>query len=329
MFKIVPFKSLVFALCAGTALAASAQALKLSHVRPQGSTADTDVRAFAAEVAKGSGLKIDVFPANALGDYTVVQERVSVGAIDMALQPAATAADRRMQLGVFPYLANDWASAKKVFGKGSPLRAAMEGMFSKQGVTVLAAYPQYFGGIALNKLPVAPGDPDASKGLKVRVPPIKSFQLLGNAIGYISAPLPFSEAFTAVQTGVVDGVIGSGAEGYYASFRDVTKYYIVANTHFEIWYLIMGSEKLESIKGADRAAMLKAAADFETQRWSKAEADQAINEKKLEDAGAKIVRLSSQELAAHAAKVRKTVWPEVIKDVGESFAKPILDKVAN
>ncbi|MEZ5620579.1 MAG: hypothetical protein R3E78_05000 [Burkholderiaceae bacterium] len=57
-------------------------------------------------------------PANALGDYTVgVQERVSVGAIDMALQPAATAADRRMQLGVFPYLANDWAGARRVFGK--------------------------------------------------------------------------------------------------------------------------------------------------------------------------------------------------------------------
>jgi TRAP-type transport system periplasmic protein len=309
--------------------AASAQAMKLSHVRPQGSTADTDVRALASELAKASSIKIEVFPANALGDYTVVQERVAVGAIDMALQPAATAGNRRMQLGVFPYLADDWAGARKAFGKGSPLRAAMEDMFMQQGIKVVAAYPLYFGGIALNKPPVNPGDPDAAKGLKLRVPPIKSFQLTGNAIGYIGAPLPFSEAFTAVQTGVVDGVLGSGAEGYYASFRDVTKHYIVANTHFEVWYLLMNAEKYKGLNATDRTALDKAAADFESTRWSKAEADQADNEKKLEQAGAKIVRLSQAELAAHAAKVRKTVWPEIMKDVGEAFAKPILDKVSN
>ncbi len=153
--------------------------------------------------------------------------------------------------------------------------------------------------------------------------------MTGNALGYISAPLPFSEAFTAVQTGVVDGVLGSGAEGYYASFRDVTKHYIVANTHFEIWYLLMNGEKYADLKAADRAALDKATESFESNRWSKAEADQADNEKKLEQAGAKLIRLTPAELAATAAKVRKTVWPEIIKDVGESFAKPILDKVAN
>lgn len=119
--------------------AVTAQTMKLSHVRPQGSTADTDVRALATELAKVSGIKIEVFPANALGDYTVVQERVAVGAIEMALQPAATAGNRRMQLGVFPYLANDWAGARKAFGKGSPLRAAMEDMYMQQGIKVVAA----------------------------------------------------------------------------------------------------------------------------------------------------------------------------------------------
>jgi len=322
-------KTLVLAALLGASSVVAAQSLKLSHVRPQGTVADVDVRALADTLAKTSSLKIEIFPANALGDYNVVHERVSVGAVDMALQPAATSGDRRMQIGVMPYLANDWAGARKAFGKGSPLRAAMEDMYGKQDIKVLAAYPMYFGGISLNKEPVAVGDPNASKGLKLRVPPIKAFQLMGNAIGYISAPLPFSEAFTAVQTGVVDGVLGSGAEGYYASFRDVTKYYIVANTHFEIWYLIMNKGKYDGLKAADRAALDKAADAFETQRWAKAEADQAENEKKLEQAGAKIVRLSNAQLAAYAAKVRKVVWPEITKDIGEAFAKPILDKVAN
>lgn len=307
---------------------ASAQDLKLSHVRPQGSTADNDVRALVADIGKNSALKVEIFPANALGDYTVVQERIAVGAIDMALQPAATAGNRRLQLGVFPYLANDWEEARKIFGKGSALRDAMEQMFEQQDIRVLAAYPVYFGGIALNKPPVAPEDPQAAKGLKLRVPPIKSFQLTGNALGYISTPLPFSEAFTAVQTGVVDGVLGSGAEGYYASFRDVTKYYLAANTHFEIWYLLMNAEKYASLDAPTRGALDQAAARFETERWTKAEADQAENEKKLEEAGAKIIRPSKEALAAHAQKIRAEVWPEIVKDVGEGFAKPILDKLA-
>ena len=210
---------------------AQATELKISHVRPQDTTIDKEVKVFADAVAKATGddVTIRVFPASALGDYTTVQERISVGAIDMAVQPAATAAERKMQISSFPYLAENWEQARKIYGPGGPVRKAMEELFAKQDITMLAAYPVYFGGIALNRDAVSPGDPDADKGVKVRVPGIKSFQLLAEEIGYIPSPIPFSEAFTAVQTGVVDGVIGSGAEGYYASFRDVTKTYIPAN----------------------------------------------------------------------------------------------------
>ena len=62
-------------------------------------------------------------------------------------------------------------------------------------------------------------------------------ELTGQALGYISTPLAFSEAFTAMQTGIVNGVLGSGAEGYYSSFRDLTKFYLPVNSHFEMWFL--------------------------------------------------------------------------------------------
>ncbi len=69
----------------------SAADLKMSHVRPQDATIDVELRAFAAAVSEATGgdVNINMFPASALGDYTTVQERISVGAIDMATQPAA------------------------------------------------------------------------------------------------------------------------------------------------------------------------------------------------------------------------------------------------
>lgn len=312
------------------AAASSAATLKMSHVRPQGATIDTELRAFADSVKQATGgrVNIGIFPASALGDYTTVQERVSVGAIDMATQPAATAADRRMQISSFPYLANSWQDARKIYGPNGPVRNVMSELYAKQQISMLAAYPVYFGGIALNRQPVNPGDVSKSNGIKVRVPGIKSFQLTGQALGYIPAPIPFSEAFTAIQTGVVDGVIGSGAEGYFASFRDVTKAYIPANTHFEVWYMIASNQTMATISKADQDVLKKAANDFEAKRWQVAEEDQGKWEKRLaSELGTNVVKLTDGQIAAMAAKVRKDVWPEVLKDVGADWGQGILKQI--
>ncbi|MBS0124085.1 TRAP transporter substrate-binding protein DctP [Thetidibacter halocola] len=308
---------------------ANAADLKMSHVRPQDATIDKELRAFAAQVdtATGGDVKIEIFPASALGDYTTVQERISVGAIDMATQPAGTAADRRMQISSFPFLASNWEEARKIYGPDGPVRNVMADLYAEQDITMLAAYPVYFGGISLNTDPVNPGEP-AANGIKVRVPGIKSFQLTGEALGYIPSPIPFSEAFTAIQTGVVDGVIGSGAEGYYASFRDVTKAYIPANTHFEVWYMIISNGSLAELDAEDQEALKAAAAAFEAQRWTVAESDQAAWEQKLtDDLGTTVVALTPEQLSAMAAKVRSDVWPVVLEDVGADWGQAILDKV--
>lgn len=315
----------------GLAGFAQAADLKMSHVRPQGATIDVELKAYAEAVkaATNGSVNVEIFAASALGDYTTVQERISVGAIEMATQPAATGADRQMQISSFPFLAATWDQARKIYGPGGVVRETMGELYAKQDITMLAAYPVYFGGISLNREAVTPGTTEA-KGIKVRVPGIKSFQLTGEALGYIPSPIPFSEAFTAIQTGVVDGVIGSGAEGYYASFRDVTKTYIPANTHFEVWYMIISTESLNSLSPEEQAAVIKAAEEFESQRWVVAEADQGKNEQKLADElGATVVKLTDEQLNAMAAKVREAVWPEVLKDVGEEWGQAILDKAAN
>lgn len=308
---------------------AEARDLRLSHVRPQGAAVDVEVRAFADALREASGgaVGVEIFPASALGDYTTVQERISVGAIDMAVQPAATAQDRRMQISSFPYLADTWDDARRVYGPGGIVRDTVAELYQAQDITMLAAYPVYFGGTALNVQHPTPGSTEAN-GIKVRVPPIRSFQLTAEALGFIPSPIPFSETFTAVQTGVVDGVIGGGAEGYYASFRDVTKMYIPVNSHFEIWYMIISNESLAGLDDAGRAALMAEAERFEALRWDAAEADQAAFEQRLADLGAVIAEISDEELAAMSAHVRATVWPAVLEDIGVEWGQAILDQVS-
>lgn len=309
---------------------AQAETLALSHVRPQGATIDVEINDFAKNVEEETGgdVTVRVFPASALGDYTSVQERISVGAIDMAIQPAATGADRKMQIASFPYLASSWEQARKIWGDSGILYQTMTDLYQDQNITLLAAYPAYFSGISLNREPVNPGGTEP-KGIKVRVPGIKSFQLTGEVLGYIPAPIPFSDAYTAIQTGVVDGVIGSGAEGYYASFRDVTKTYLPVNLHFEVWFLIISNESLAALDEEDQAALKKAAKEFESKRWDVAEKEQGDWEQKLaNELSTNVIELSDEQISAMAENVRQNVWPQILEDVGEEWAQNILDQAS-
>jgi len=323
-------KKLALAVAISASMSAIAQAatLKLSHVRPQETAIDMDAKRFAADVAEATEgkVKIKIYPASSLGDYTVVQERVGLGAIDMAVQPPASSADKRFQVVYMPYLVKTWDDAQKVFAKGSPMRQTVAELYGAQGIKVLGAWPVYFGGISLNKEIDNAADPTVMKGAKLRVPPIKTFQLTADNIGFIGSPLPFSEAFTAVQTGVVDGVMGSGAEGYYASFRDVTKSYLPINTHFEMWYLIISDEVFSELDGKHQEKLMAAAEKFENSRWETARADQSKNEQLLAKAGATIVPVSDEQIEATAKIVREKVWPEVINDIGAEWAQSVLDK---
>lgn len=322
----------VFVLVASMALVAGslhAKTLKISHVRPQGTAIDKDLRWFSDTLKDVSGgkIKTKIYPASALGDYTIVQERVGLGAVDMACQPPSSAADKRFQLVYFPYMVKDWDQARKNYSSGAPLRKVVEELYAKQEIHLLAVWPVYFGGIAFNTEVKAYGDPNASKGIKLRVPPMKTFQLLADTTGYLGTPIPFSDAFTAVQTGVVDGVIGSGAEGYYSSFRDVTKNYLPSNTHFEAWYLIISKKKFDKLSAEEQKQLQDVANQFEQRRWDVAESDQAANEKRLADYGATILTISDEEIAATAEKVQSVVWPQILEDVGKEWGQGVIDGI--
>ncbi len=326
------FKVSVVVLLASIALMAGsiqAKTLKISHVRPQGTAIDKDLNWFSDTLKEASGgkLKTKIYPASALGDYTIVQERVGLGAVDMACQPPSSAADKRFQLVYFPYMVENWVQARKNYSQGAPLRKIVEDLYAKQDIHLLSVWPVYFGGIAFNTEVKAYGDPDASKGIKLRVPPMKTFQLLADTTGYLGTPIPFSDAFTAVQTGVVDGVIGSGAEGYYSSFRDVTKNYLPSNTHFEAWYLIISKKQFDKLSPDAQKQLQDVANQFEERRWEVAEADQAANEKRLADYGAKILPISADEIAATAKKIQSVVWPQILEDVGVEWGQGVLDSI--
>ena len=288
--------------------------------------AKCDLQAFAKEVREATDGRIDIriYGSSQLGDYTVVQEKVSLGSVEMSCESVSTQVDKRFLSYILPYVAKDYATAKKNFGTGTPYAKYCANLFDKQDIMVLANWPVYFGGIGLVKAPEAPADPNASHHIKVRVPTMKTQEALADGLGYQATPLPFAEFFTAAQTGMVSGIFGGGAENYYASFRDLLKCYIAANTHFENWPLLINKELFESLSAEDQKILLEKSAAFEARRWEVAEADQAAYEKKLEEAGWTVIRLTPEQQNAFAEKGRKASWPELKKAIGDKAYEEVI-----
>ncbi len=295
-----------------------ARSIKIGHVRPEGTSTDVDTKAFIDEVTQNTdgNFSFEVYPNSQLGNYDIVQERIGIGDVEMQLAPAAPNMNAAIVLPSAPYLASTWDEAKEVFARDGVLYSAIEDMFAEENIKMLAGYPKYFGSIITTKEPNEPGNPEVAKGVKIRVPGIKSFELTALSLGYIATPIAFSEAFTSIQTGIVDGAIGSGGEGYWNSFRDVTKYYLPVNSQFEIWWIQMSMDLWNDLSPDEKAVVEAAAKNFEAARWEVAPDEERYYEDQLEENGAVIIRFTDEEYHAMADKVRAEVWPEIKDDYG-------------
>ena len=292
--------------------------LTLAHIRPVGSSADVAINAFAEEVTEltNGTVTFEIYPAAQLGDYPVVQERVSIGDVDMQIAPMGTSMDKGFALSNAPYLATTWEEAQKVFSPGGVVAEVTSELLAKYGMTYLSSFPLYFGGIALSVDAKDPTNPNAKSGIKIRVPSMAMFDAAATALGYLSTPLASSDIFTSMQTGVVNGAIGMGAEGYFSNMADLVKYYLPINDHFEQWYLYINTEKFESLTAEQQEAIRTAAINMQDARWETAEAETAEYEQKLADNGTIVVEYTDEQLAEFAEVVRAAAWPVVEEEVG-------------
>ncbi len=292
--------------------------LKLSHYRAEGSPADVDANTFAENVkAADDSLEVVVYPAAQLGDYTTVQELVSVGDVEMQMATLSSTVDKYLGITSAPYICATWDEAKAIFNRDSEFTDTVKKHLEDQNIKMLSVYPLYFGGAIMNKEPKEPANLDVHEGHKVRCQTMKGAELVTNMLGYNATPMALNDCFTALQTGVIDGMIGSGAEGYYSSYRDVATYYLPYNDHFEVWYLYINLDTWNEMSEKQQEALQTAANKLEDERWKVAPEQTAEYEEKLKDYGIEIIEFTDEELQSFYDECQKSVWPELTELYGE------------
>jgi len=300
--------------------------MRLAQVHPVGSDYDLRAKSFAKKVFERTNgrIQIDVYSGGVLGDWTEVFEMVQRGTIEMSMAQANANFDPQLNLAYyFPYLVTNAKEAQQVYGPGGWAYKIIQDLWAKHNIKALAVVPLGMSGVSLSKVPENYAEPGASHGLKVRVMPIKPCEWTYEALGYIATPIPYAEAYSAIQTGIVDGQMG-GPPFQAWQFKDVNKVWIQYNDYFESWWFAINMDLWNKIPKEDQEIMLEAAQEESEIQWARAEeVDEEYRQKLANEYGWEIIMLTQEQLDTLAAHVRKVVWPKMEEIIG----KDLMDRI--
>jgi len=320
-----PFKSfsgltLTASLLLSSMSTISAEKMRLSAIEPPTSTVVQFANSFSERVQQKSQneIQIRVYPSSQLGDWVEVHEQVMEGTIDLAIQPLTNGFNDVLALQWFPYAALDFESGQKAFSKGGVIYETINDALAYQDIKILGAFVSGMGGIVYTKAAPKPRDPNSDQGLKIRVwPGGTTHQALLDRLGYQTAPIPWSDLYTAMQTGVVDGAIGATPELAMNNFADIAKMWVQNNDHFEVSFIAVNKSRFENLSVEQQTIMSQVASELSAERFAVAEQEHQKYLQQMRDKGIEVVELTDEELKRVADAVRRDVWPKIQGEIGE------------
>jgi tripartite ATP-independent transporter DctP family solute receptor len=252
---------------AATALAgglgqASAQGVTLRLSSP---ASPTDQRALALTEVFGPAIK-DIATFQPSWNATLFRqgtelEAIARGNLDMSIASAQELATLIPAWSIFTagYLLRDADHQKKVFASN-----VMDGLKKtteeRLGVKLLSV--MYLGRRQVNlrtdKEIKTPAD---MAGLKLRMPNSEAWLFLGQALGASPVPLAFTEIYTALQSGAVDGQDNPLPTVRDAKYFEVTKQVVLTSHLVDQNYLAISKRVWDRFTPAQQAVIQKAADD--------------------------------------------------------------------
>ena len=216
--------------------------IRLGHVGFPGSIFDIVSNKFAKDVneALKGKVEVKVFHSSQLGSDEQMIKGIRVSSPEM-VAPSTVMSTVDQRYGVFemPYLIVNRAHMKKV-AEHKQVQKTLFDPLPARGIRVLGVWENGFRHITNNRRPIrVPGD---LNDIKLRVPGgvwrVKMFK----AYGANPSPMPFSEVYSALQQGVMDGQENPFPQIFSAKFHEVQKYLSLTGHVYTPAYLIVNED---------------------------------------------------------------------------------------
>ncbi|HZY16224.1 MAG TPA: TRAP transporter substrate-binding protein [Ramlibacter sp.] len=296
--------------------------LKLGHVGEPGSLFQMSADEYAKRVNQklAGKVKIITYGSSQLGGDKEMIQKLKLGTLDMAL-PSTVMTSEVDQFGIFelPYMVKDRAHMARI--EKEVFWPSLAPLTEKKGLKVLAVWENGYRHITNNRGPIkVPAD---LKGLKLRVPEGKWRVKMFQDYGANPSPMKFSELFTALQTGVMDGQENPFTQIYSAKLQEVQKYLSLSGHVYTPAYLIVGSRKYGQLPPDVRKVLEDTARETQAFVYETAQRQEGELLGKLKQAGMQVNEVDKDAFI----EASKPIYEEFGKEV--AGAKPLVDKAVS
>ncbi|MER3355688.1 MAG: TRAP transporter substrate-binding protein DctP, partial [Hoeflea sp. D1-CHI-28] len=243
----------ILCLCASVIMLAASAATAQTELKlatdsgAKGSPSGDALDRWAALIEEGTDgeVQVDVFYQNELGSQAEVFDLFVAGDIDMMINWPITAYDERLGVLFTPYMVTSWEEAFEAYKPGGWVNDMLVDIYDDLGLKFFGPWPEGFNGIAsADKYAMTE---EEAADLKIRVPAMFPMAESVQALGYQTATIDWSEVFTAIQTGVVDGDGANIIYWDYEYFRDVLDYYNQTKMQFVTGVIAMNNDSFQSL----------------------------------------------------------------------------------
>ena len=322
--RISPFLCpLAVAVCALLPFAAAAQtAMKINISIAQNSHYGVAIDTFAREIeARTRGrYKIQTFYAGALGAERESVEGVQLGTLDLTMTSTGPLPNFVPEVAILdiPFLFRDYAHARAVLD--GPIGQEMLQKFPPKGMVALAWAENGFRHMTNSKRPV--NLPDDLKGLKMRTMENPIHIQAYKQFGILPTPMAFTEVFTALQQGTVDGQENPLSVITAAKLDQVQKNLSLTGHVYSPAVILMNKAQWDKLSAADKQAFLDAAKEAVKANRARIDDDERKAVADLRSKGMSIVENVDK------TKFQATLAP-VYADFGKRFGQDNIDKIKN
>lgn len=213
---------------------------------------------FARLVKEGTdgAVEVIVYPAEQLANLRAGAEGVQLGTIDMYYVDSGTLGNWHPQYSFvsLPFMFDDFDHASS--SMDSIADEVTEGMRKDFNVERLGWTPAGFR-IVLSK-DVEVNSASDMEGIKMRVPEIPIYIATFTNIGTNPTPLPWGDVYSALQTGVVDGVEGPASAIRSAGMHEVATHIAPTRHIMTDLSLLMNLDRFNSLSAEHQAVVKEA-----------------------------------------------------------------------
>jgi C4-dicarboxylate-binding protein DctP len=285
--------------------------LKFSHVvtddTPKGKGA-LKFKELAEAKTKGR-VKVEIYPNSQLYKDREELEALQLGAVQM-LAPSVSKFGplgvRKFEVFDLPYMFPDEKSLENVVA--GPVGSGMFKLLEPKGITGVAYWFNGFKEFTSNK-PLK--QLDDFKGMKIRIQSSKVLEGEIKALGAIPQVMAFSEVYTALQQGVVDGEENTPSNKYTQKMHEVQKHMTMSD-HGVVMYAVVVNKKFwDGLPPDIRKSLDEAMRESTKYVWQ-------IAKQENDDAVAKIKAAKTTEIYV-LPPAEKAVWRKAMLPLYQQY----------